>query len=82
VPAWLKEMEGLQVDVLVPARGPLHIALCRGELGRIQYDNVEAFGLLPESAKRYERISRYVSDPRAIESIGLQVELPQCQGIL
>ncbi len=31
VPAWLKEMEGLQVDVLVPARGPLHIAVCRNE---------------------------------------------------
>ncbi len=64
-------MEGLQVDVLVPAEAAAH-RVVPGELGRIQYDNVEAFGL-PESAKRYERISRYVSYPRAINPLACRL---------
>src|SRR5438034_305999 len=57
-----EQAQGLQVEVLVGARRPVHLGGAAGQLGRIEHDEVVALTPFPPLAQVGERIGHDLLD--------------------
>jgi hypothetical protein len=57
-----KQTDAVQIDVLVRTRSPRHVMVVRGELGRVQDDEVEGFARFAQRAQIRKAMSQQTVD--------------------